>query len=435
MNRIGIRLEDKNEWERRVPLTPPAVAGLTAQGIDIAVQRFPRRAYPDGAFAEAGATLVDDVSACDLVLGIKEMPVSQFRPNGAYFFFSHTIKGQPYNMEMLADLVNKRCTLFDYEVVRDEKNRRLIFFGRFAGIAGMIDTLWTLGRRLDTLGQANPFASIHPAHHYPHLEAAQAAISAVGARIAREGLPESLCPFVVGITGYGNVSKGTQEILDLLPHREVAPGDLAAFLAANPKLDREVVKVVYHEEHIVTPVDPSRPFQLQDYYDHPERYRSTFGAQLPLLSVLVNGIFWTEKYPRLASKEQLADLFEGPRPPRLLVVGDISCDVNGSLACTVRDTEPGDPVYVYDPVTGQAPSGSTGPGLAVMAVSNLPCELPVEASATFSDALTPFMPALARVDFNAAFEAAQLPDPLRRAAILWRGEFTPEFRYMRDFLR
>jgi alpha-aminoadipic semialdehyde synthase len=116
------------------------------------------------------------------------------------------------------------------------------------------------------------------------------------------------------------------------------------------------------------------------------------------------------------------------------VVGDITCDVDGSLACTVRDTEPGDPVYVYDPDTREAPSGFTGPGLAVMAVGNLPCELPREASETFSEALTPFVPALARADLGAAFDAAELPAPIRRATILWRGELTPDWRHLAEHL-
>jgi saccharopine dehydrogenase (NAD+, L-lysine-forming) len=143
-NTIGIRLEDKNAWERRAPLTPDAVRRVSSEGVEVHVERFSRRAFPDEAYAEAGATLSDDVRDCEMVLGIKEMSEDYFRPGGAYFFFSHTIKGQPYNMDMLRSLVDRGCTLMDYERVTDEEGRRLIFFGRYAGLAGMIDTFWTL---------------------------------------------------------------------------------------------------------------------------------------------------------------------------------------------------------------------------------------------------------------------------------------------------
>jgi alpha-aminoadipic semialdehyde synthase len=434
-NRIGIRLEDKNEWERRVALTPSDVADLVEQGVAVAVEPFPRRAFPDEAYVRAGAELVADPRASELVLGIKEMPADYFRPGGAYMFFSHTIKGQPYNMKMLANLVERKCTLLDYELVTDEEGRRLVFFGRFAGLAGMLDTLWALGQRLEALGTPNPFAELRPTHGYADLAEAKAAVSGVAGRIADGELPEALAPMVFGFTGYGNVSSGAQEIFDLLPHVEVAPGDLAGFVADNPGLADKLVKVVYTEEDLVERIDPGQPFELQEYYDRPERYRSAFEPHLALLTVLVNGIFWNESYPKLADAGQLKALFAGGEPPKLLLVGDITCDVDGSLACTVRETDSGAPVYVYEPATREAPSGFEGPGLAVMAVSNLPCELPKEASIAFGSTLKPFVPDLARADFSGDLTQAGLPGPMERAVVLWRGEFTPKFEYMRDYLR
>ncbi len=433
-NRIGLRLEDKNPWERRVALTPENVARLTSQGLDLHVERFPRRAFPDAEYAAAGAVLVDDVRPCELVLGIKEIPRDYFREGGAYVFFSHTIKGQPYNMEMLRALVERRCTLLDYEIVTDDKGRRLIFFGRHAGLAGMVDTLWTLGRRLEVMGHPTALLDVGPAHTYADLHAAEVAVAAAGRRLAAEGVPEPLRPMAFGFTGYGNVSQGAQHIFDLLPHVEVAPGDLAAFVAANRDLSDRLVKVVYREEHLVRHAEPGRPFDLQDYYANGRSYVSIFEPHLGLLTAIVNCIYWDEHYPKLADAAQLRALFASGEP-RLLVVGDISCDVDGSLACTVRSTNPGDPVYVYDPVTGAAPSGFEGHGLAVMAVGNLPCELPREASESFSAALLPFVPALANADFGGPLERAGLPGPIERSVILWRGEFTPRYEYMRGFLR
>ncbi|MCK4546566.1 MAG: hypothetical protein KAW17_03905 [Candidatus Eisenbacteria sp.] len=434
-NRIGIRMEDKNEWERRAALIPADVADLTAQGIEIWVEHFARRAFSDGSYETAGAVLVDDAKACGMILGIKEIPVNYLRSGGAYMFFSHTIKGQAYNMGMLAALVERKCTLLDYEMVTDDDGKRLIFFGRYAGLAGMIDTLWTLGRRLEVRGVTTPFLEIQPAHLYRELDEAKTVITRVGERIAAEGVPGDLAPMVVGFTGYGNVSRGAQEIFDLLPHMEVQPAELAAFVAGNAALRDKLVKVVYTAEDLVDRIDPSHPFDLQEYYDHPERYRSAFEPHLRLLSVLMNCIYWDERYPRLADVDQLRNLSAGPGEPKLVAVGDITCDVNGSLACTVFDTESGDPVYIYDPETRRAVSGFKGPGLAVMSVGNLPCELPRGASSTFSNALKPFILTLAHVDFAGRFENAELPDPIRRSVILWKGEFTPRFEYMKEFLR
>jgi alpha-aminoadipic semialdehyde synthase len=299
----------------------------------------------------------------------------------------------------------------------------------------MIDTLWALGRRLGALGHESPFADLKPAHEYPDLDAAKAAVSRIGARIRSEGLPETLRPMVVGFTGYGHVSRGAQEIFDLLPHLEVAPDRLGEYVEGGEAPGDRLAKVVYREEHLVEPVDPSRLFDLQHYYDHGGEYRSRFEPHLRWLTVLVNGIFWAPRYPKLADADQLRALFGGGERPRLRVVGDITCDVDGSLACTVRDTEPGDPVYVYDPATREASSGFEGPGLAVMAVGNLPCELPREASESFSEALLPFVPALARADLDGELDKAGLPDPIRRSVILWRGDFAPEFRHLSEFLK
>lgn len=434
-NVIALRKEDKNPWERRVALVPSEVKRLYSKGVEIAVERFERRVFADAEYASSGARVVDDVTDADIVLGIKEMPISFFRPGGAYMFFSHTIKGQDYNMAMLRTLVERRCTLIDYEKVCDDKGRRLIFFGRHAGLAGMIDTLWTAGQRLLSLGIETPLSELKQTLCYADLDDARVAVSEVGKKIARDGLAPMIAPFVVGFTGYGNVSKGAQEILDLLPVLEVEVQDLPRLAQNNAPLTKHLVKVVFEERHMATPLEDGKAFDLSEYYAHPERYRGAFAPHLPLLSILVNAIYWTPAYPRLATREALASLPEIDGLRKLVAVGDISCDVDGALACTVRDTEPGDPVFVYNPSTGLGISGFDGPGIAVMAVTNLPTELPKEASMSFSEALAPFVPALAEVDLRARFELSTLPDELRRATVLWNGEFTPDFEYMKEFVR
>jgi alpha-aminoadipic semialdehyde synthase len=231
---------------------------------------------------------------------------------------------------------------------------------------------------------------------------------------------------VFGVTGYGNVSRGAQEILDLLPVAVVAPEDLGRTPAGG------LVKTVFREEHLVEPVSSS-VFDLQDYYDNPDRYRSTFARYLPHLSVIVNCIFWTPQYPRLVTKDQLVDLHRAGRP-RLRVIGDISCDVEGSVEATVRATDPDDPVYVYDVRQGRAVPGLDGEGPVIMAVDNLPAELPREASETFSSALFPFIPALLRADLVGPLERSGLPQPLLRATVVHQGRLTPGYGYLQDHI-
>jgi alpha-aminoadipic semialdehyde synthase len=434
---LGIRLEDKNRWERRAPLTPAAVRQLTQDGLRVVVQPSPQRVFPDDAYARAGAALAPDVFGADVVLAVKEVPKELLRPGGTYLFFSHTIKGQWYNRPLLKRLVELGCSLVDYECITDEAGRRLVFFGRQAGQAGLIDTLWTLGQRLAALGRPSPFATLRPAHTYKSLAAAEAAVAAVGETIRREGVGAGLAPLVCGFAGYGNVSQGAQEVYARLPVEDVAPEDLPALTARRPAPADHVFRVVFREEHLVEAVDPARragAFDLSDYFERPAGYRSIFERHAPHLTILLNGIYWTESYPRLLTRDLLRRMFGGPHAPKLLVVGDVSCDIRGSVEATVKATEPDEPVFVYDPETDTARDGFEGPGLAVMAVDNLPCELPRDASEFFSDALLPFVPAIVRADWSRDLDHLDLPAAVRRALVLHRGRFTPEYAYMMDFV-
>lgn len=431
---IGIRREDKSIWERRVPLVPEDVRELIAEhGIQVVVQPSEIRVFKDEEYAAVGAQVQEDLSPCDVIFAVKEVPPHLLLPGKTYVYFAHVIKGQPYNMPMLKRLLDLGCVLIDYEKITDEKGRRLIFFGRHAGWAGMLDTLWALGKRLEWEGVPTPFVSIQQAHTYPDLEAARRAVQEAGERIRREGLPRDLVPLVVGFAGYGNVSRGAQEIFDLLPFQEVEPGDLAALFEQEPD-PHTLYKVVFKEEHMVEPVDPEGSFDLQDYYNYPEKYRSRFSSYVPYLTVLVNGIYWEAKYPRLVTKAFLKDLFGGPTRPRLRVIGDISCDIEGAIECTVKCTEPGDPVYVYNPLTEEVTDGYEGEGVVVLAVDILPSELPREASIDFSAVLRQFVPAIALADYTVPFDELALPPEIKRAVIAYRGELTPDYRYLERFL-
>jgi alanine dehydrogenase len=195
-----------------------------------------------------------------------------------------------------------------------------------------------------------------------------------------------------------------------------------------------VYTAVFKEEHMVEPLSPDAAFDLQDYYNHPEKYRGVFQRYVPHLTVLVNAIYWTDRYPRLVTKAYLRDLFAGQKAPLLRVIGDISCDVEGAIECTVRSTEPGDPIYVYNPATGETVDGREGPGVVVMAVDILPSELPREASADFSRILKPFIPAIAQCNFRTPFQECNLPPEIKRAVIAYQGQLTPGYQYIQEFL-
>jgi alpha-aminoadipic semialdehyde synthase len=266
-NIIGLRREDKNRWERRVPLIPAQVAMLIEQHqLKFLVQPSAIRAFPDAAFTEAGAVLHEDLSAAEVILAVKEIPPEALQPGQTYLFFSHTIKGQPHNMPMLRRLLELHCQLIDYERVVDAQNRRLIFFGQHAGLAGMIDTLRALGQRLAWEGIATPLADLRPTYEYTDLTAAQSDLRRTGRRIIEEGWPVDLTPLVIGLAGYGNVSRGAQAILDLLPTRQISPAELPA-LTGRKDVDRGMIyKVVFKEEDTVEPIRESQPFDLAEFF-------------------------------------------------------------------------------------------------------------------------------------------------------------------------
>ncbi|MBS3784224.1 MAG: hypothetical protein KGY78_07260 [Anaerolineae bacterium] len=431
---IGIRREDKSKWERRVPIVPDHVYQLREEhGIQVLVQPSGIRIFPDRAYREVGARIEEDLSPCPVVFGVKEIPADLFHPGHTYIFFAHVIKGQPHNMPMLQSLLDRGCQLIDYEKVTDAQGRRLIFFGRHAGLAGMIDTLWALGRRLDWEGTANPFDDLQQTYRYDGLSDAKDAISALGDRIVRQGLPKPITPLICGFAGYGHVFSGANEIIDLLPVEEIAPEQVAD-VAQNSSVRNAVYKVVFKEEHTVEPISPDESFELQDYYDHPEKYRSCFDAYLPHLTLLVNCVYWEQKYPRLVTKQDLRELYRASEQPRLRVIGDISCDIEGAIEATVTCTEPGAPVYVYDPFEDRAIPGVTGEGPVILAVDILPSELPREASTYFSSVLMDYVPAIAKADYALPFEALDLPPEIKRALIVHRGELTPSYRYLEDYL-
>ncbi len=426
---IGIRREDKNIWEKRVPLIPEHIKELNENySIKTILQPFAERAFSNEKYIDAGAKIDEDLSACPVILAVKEIPIDLIMRKKIYLFFSHTIKGQSYNMPLLKKFIESKSTLIDYECIANEQGRRLVFFGKYAGLAGMIDTLYGLGRRFQSLGFDTPFLDVKPAYEYEDLNEAKDIILKVGDNIKKIGLPDELIPVVVGFAGYGNVSQGAQEIFDLLPHKELQPEQLGS---VNKIRSNILYKTVFKEEHMVEPVDPNDEFALNDYFQNPEKYRSKFDQYLDKITVLVNAIYWNEKYPRFLTKKYFKEQLDSIK---LKVVSDITCDINGAVEFTEKATESDNPAFVYNPKTGEIKDGFDGEGILDIAVDNLPAELPRDASRAFSNSLYPFINGILKADIDIPFEKSNLPSEIKRAVIVYKGELTKSFTYLTNYL-
>jgi alpha-aminoadipic semialdehyde synthase len=430
---IGIRHEDKYLMERRAPLTPKQVERLVKQKkLDFVIQASDKRIFSEEEYIQAGAKIAKDLKKCSIILGVKEIPVDVFEKGKTYVFFSHVIKGQTYNMPMLRRMMEMKCNLIDYEKVVDEQNKRLIFFGRYAGLAGMINSLWALGLRLKDFGLGTKLSKLKQAKDYHSLHDAKEAISKVGQQVAEEGIATDLRPYVVAFTGYGNVSSGAQEILGLLPVKEITPETLLTLHQRKKLPDNLIYKVVFKEADLVERID-GNPFDLQDYYTHPEKYRGKFEQYLPYISMLINCVYWDSRYPRLVTKEAVKKLFAKGRP-KLSVIGDISVDVEGSIECTLKTATIEKPIYVYHPDTDTVADGHDKDGLLIMAVDILPAELPRDASESFGEVLINFVKPIADADFDDPFEDLDLPRAIKKALILHNGELTPDYTYLEKYL-
>ncbi|MBC8214343.1 MAG: hypothetical protein H8E71_06875 [Candidatus Marinimicrobia bacterium] len=428
MNKIiGIRREDKNEWERRVSLIPEHIRELKDKfDIHTIIQPSEIRIFQKDEFQDNLAEVNEDLSSANPIFAVKEIPIKLLEENKTYIFFSHTIKGQDYNMPLLKRMMDLKCNLIDYERIVNEKNQRLIFFGKFAGLAGMIETLVSYAEKLKKSGFDTPLSKIKQAYEYKSLDDAKTQIVEIGNEISESGLPPEIGPIVVGFAGYGNVSQGAQEIYDLLPNIEISPSQLLNNNLENDKL----YKVVFKEEDMMQPLEGE--FVLQNYYNHPEKYTSIFENYLPKMQVLVNCIYWTEDYPRLITKEYL---HKNADSLNLSVIGDISCDIGGSVEITNKATYPDNPCFTYNPSTKEFNDGSNLDGVTVMAVDNLPCEFSAEASTEFSDVLKNYVNDIIIADFNKDYEELSLPHPIKKALILHKGQLTKEYKYINEFIK
>lgn len=417
MLRTILRREHKNRWERRAALVPESIAQLAAQKIPIAVEPCSIRAFPDEAYKAHGAELHTDLENFQLVLGIKEPPVASIAPKQVHLCFSHTIKGQPYNMGLLQKFIDQRATLIDYEPIVDERGVRTIAFGRFAGIAGAIDSFFVLGQKWLKMGKPTAYARIKQTKDYPSL-------SEIKSELAHLQVNNDK-PLHVLIVGTGNVGKGAKEVCQWLGLPEVAIDDVLAQKA--PKSSWFSVASAQHlHERIGGGV-----FDYQEYLQLGKaQYRSIFDRLLGQFELLIQTPYWTDKYPAHLDISRMNENMQALP----LVVGDISCDVNGSLKCTKKISTIDEPAYSYFVENDGIQDGIHADGISVMAIDNLPCELPVDASRHFSAILTRYVPELVNLEQSKPLEQSGLGPELQRAVIVYNGKLTSPFSYLQAHL-
>lgn len=444
---IAIRREDLDKrGEQRVALTPAQVEALTRQGHAIQVQpaRHPqtgevKRAFTDEAYQAAGATVGEELSEARVVFGLKEVGIDHLLPNKTYLFFSHTHKGQVKNRPALRAMRERGITLIDYELITDPQGRRrLTAFTFFAGYAGMTDSLWTLGQRLTRRGLDHPMQAVPQSIAAGDLDAVKAILGRVGEQIRAEGTPAQLPPLICTFLGNGKTSAGAQEIYDLLPVQKITLADLPTVYQHGDR--HRVYKLVLEVSDMFrlkadSPLGDmalSPQARYEHYLREPQHFESNLDQVFPYTTLLMNCIIWSPTYPRLLTREQAAAWYA--QHQTLEVIGDITCDPEGAIQFSA-ETWIDEPVFVYDPATRQSRSGFEGEGIAVMAVTNLPCEFSADASTRFAQELAPLLPFLAEANYEAPTpEDAGLPAELRDATILWQGQFAPKYAYMDEYL-
>ena len=404
---LGIRAETKNRWERRVPLVPDDVERLVKDyNLQVCIQPSLKRVYPDYKYENVGAKVTKDLSNCDVIIGVKEVPVGELLLGKKYLFFSHTHKGQPQNVGMLKKILENKIELFDYELLVNEKSNRLVQFSKFAGYAGVIDGLHCLGLRMLALGYGNPFLAVGMSFMYRNVGDARLDITRTGMVIMDEGLPRELGPMVIVLTGNGNVSKGALHMLKCLPIIKVGINELKQ-LVQDKNFDNTKVYLCQVTTKDYT-FDVNGNYDEMDYRKNPHLYESEFHEKvLPFATFIINGIFWTDKYPRLVTKAQLKKLTLDGKC-RLQTLADISCDIDGSFEFMSKASTIDEPFYMYDALNDTVHDDLVKPGVQIMSIDNLPTEMPLEASNFFSNSLFPIVTKLVTQTSDKVLERARI---------------------------
>lgn len=332
--------------------------------------------------------ITNDLNDCHLIMGVKEVPINQLIANKSYIFFSHTHKGQSQNRALLSEICSNGITLHDYELIKDN-NKRVVSFGKFAGYAGMLNAMNGLGNVLLQKGIRSPFIHVPLAHHYRNLDHVKESIASLGQEIKIKGFKD-VSPIVFTFTGKGNVSKGAQEIFKLLPHEWIDVKDLKGF--KSNRNDCVYGCLVEAKDYLKR--SDGGPFDYREYLKKPELYESYFHESIaPFSTVLINGIYWEQRYPRLLTRAQM-NLLKGST--KLLTIADISCDIEGSIEFMNKASTIDDPFYYYNYKQDSYTSKQKDPDseVQIMSIDNLPAQIPEDSSKHFGNQLECLIPAL-----------------------------------------
>lgn len=396
--KIGLIKERKNPPDRRVVFSPAELLKLKElyPQTEIKVESSDIRIFTDAQYAASGFEVTEDMNDCDVLIGVKEVPVDALIPDKKYFFFSHTIKKQPYNRKLLVACLEKNIRLIDHETIVNETNHRLIGFGRYAGIVGAYNGFRAFGIKYElfNLPKAETLADK----------------AALIERLRRPFLP----PIKIVLTGHGKVGMGAKEILDGMKIKQVSIED---YLTKN------------YSEPVYTQIDvldynkrkDGQQLDNQDFYHNPQDYVSDFERFTKVSDIFMAGHFYGNGAPVILSREML-----NAPDNRIKIVADISCDVEGPIACTLRASTIAEPLYGYYPSEDKEVEITHPGAIVVMAVDNLPCELPKDASEGFGEMfLEHVIPAFYNNDKDGI---------LHRAKITENGKLTERFSYLQDYV-
>ncbi|WP_347838570.1 NAD(P)-dependent oxidoreductase [uncultured Draconibacterium sp.] len=397
--KVGILREGKTPPDKRVPLTPEQCIEVQQSfpHVSIAVQPSSIRSYSDEAYSKLGISLQEDLSDCDVLLGVKEVRIEDFIPGKIYLFFSHTIKKQEYNRRLLQTVLEKKIQLVDYEVLTDKEGFRIIGFGRFAGLVGAYNGLRAYGLKYKLF-------NLKPAHECYNLEEMLEHLDAI-----------TLPPIKITVTGDGRVAGGVLEILNHMQIMRVSP---EAFL--NEQEPKQAIYVQLLPGNYVKRTD-GETFNLMHFFNNPTMYENSFQPFAGASDLLIASAYWDPKAPMLFTADEMRE-----EAFRISVISDITCDIEGSIPSTKRASSIADPFYDYNPETGELEEAFSKPeNISVQAVDNLPCELPKDASLDFGrNLIDKVFPSLFGADTD---------EIIHRASITKNGTLTEKFSYLQDF--
>lgn len=396
--KFGIIKERKNPPDRRVVFSPDELARLKQlhQDVSVKVESSDIRIFTDEQYRNLGIEVTDDISDCDVLFGVKEVPIENLMADKSYFFFSHTIKKQPHNRKLLQAILEKNIDFYDHETIVGANNNRLIGFGKYAGFVGTYNSIRAFGIKFELF-------------KLPKAETLSGK-EALIAHLKRLVLP----PLKFVITGTGNVGNSVKEVLDAIKIKEVSVENYLTKNYAQPVYTQLDV-LEYNKRK------DGRVLDFNDFYHNPQEYESNFERFTKVSDIYITGHFHANEAPKILTREMLQ-----ANDCKIKVVADISCDVNAPIACTLRSSTIADPLYGYLPGENKEVDVFHPAAIVVMAVDNLPCELPKDASEGFGEM---FMEHVIPAFFNGDKDGI-----LQRAKITEKGKLTPRFSYLQDYV-